>query len=237
MREQYLIKFSKGEDIKFIGHLDLMRALQRMIRRSGIPAEYSKGFNPHINMSIAQPLSVGIYSTGEYMDLYLEREISVDEIMKKLNDSAPRGVEILKVNKVKRAENKKVFKSMAQISAAEYLINMGYNNTDRLEKNMDDLMDMDHWYDLKRTKRGEGRVDIRKFVKSMEYTVQGNRLLLHVLISCGSMENLSPQLLVHFIQHNTENANMEHFVSIIRKEMYGKIKEDLIPLYEYVKHI
>lgn len=237
MREQYLIKFSKGEDIKFIGHLDLMRALQRMIRRSGIPAEYSKGFNPHINMSIAQPLSVGIYSTGEYMDLYLEREISVDEIMKKLNDSAPRGVEILEVNKVKRAENKKVFKSMAQISAAEYLINMGYNNTDRLEKNMDDLMDMDHWYDLKRTKRGEDRVDIRKFVKSMEYTAQGNRLLLHVLISCGSMENLSPQLLVHFIQYNTENANMEHFVSIIRKEMYGKIKEDLIPLYEYVKHI
>ena len=59
---RYLIKFTKEENIKFIAHLDLMRTIQRIIRRSGLPVEYSKGFNPHMALSIAQPLSVGVYS-------------------------------------------------------------------------------------------------------------------------------------------------------------------------------
>ncbi|MHC6179043.1 TIGR03936 family radical SAM-associated protein [Clostridium sp. JNZ X4-2] len=237
MREQYLIKFSKGENIKFIGHLDLMRAVQRMIKRSKIPAEYSKGFNPHINMSIAQPLSVGVYSCGEYMDLYLEQKVSEEEIMDKLNVSAPEGIRVLKVNKVRNAENRKVFKSMAEISAAEYLISMKYNDTGKLKENMNDLMKMDHWYDLKKTKRGECEVDIKRLVKNMEYTVHDDKLVLNILISSGSVENLSPRLLVHFIQDKTENADKEDFVDIMRKEMYGKIKGKLIPLNEYVNYI
>ena len=237
MREQYLIKFSKGQNIKFIGHLDLMRTLQRMIRRSGIPAEYSRGFNPHINMSIAQPLSVGVYSCGEYMDLYLEQSISEKKVMEKLNNSAPSGIKILKVNKVKRVENRKVFKSMAAISAAEYLIGMQYNNADKLKENMDDLMNREHWYDLKKTKRGESRVDIKTLVKKIDCTFENGRLILNALISCGSTENISPQLLVHFIQYNTENADKESFVEIMRKELYGQLDHALVPLSEYVNCI
>lgn len=214
-----------------------MRTVQRMIKRSKIPAEYSKGFNPHINMSIAQPLSVGVYSCGEYMDLYLEQKVPEEEIMDKLNGSAPEEIRILKVNKVRNAENRKVFKSMAEISAAEYLISMEYTDISKLKENMNDLMKMDHWYDLKKTKRGEGEVDVKRLVKNIEYTVHDNKLVLNTLISCGSVENLSPQLLVHFIQYKTENADKERFVDIMRKEMYGRIKDKLIPLSEYVNYI
>ena len=77
---RYLIKFSKGEGIKFISHLDLMRTIQRIIRRSGVPIEYSKGFNPHMALSLAQPLSVGVYSDGEYMDIVLTEEIKVADL-------------------------------------------------------------------------------------------------------------------------------------------------------------
>ena len=48
-----------------------MRTLQKIIKRSELPIEYSKGFNPHMAVSIAQPLSVGVHSNGEYMDVVL----------------------------------------------------------------------------------------------------------------------------------------------------------------------
>ena len=48
LKVRYLIKFSKEKDIKFISHLDLMRTIQRIIRRADLPIEYSKGFNPHM---------------------------------------------------------------------------------------------------------------------------------------------------------------------------------------------
>ncbi|MDZ5035507.1 TIGR03936 family radical SAM-associated protein, partial [Clostridium perfringens] len=66
---RYVIKFTKESSVKFISHLDLMRTIQRVIRRADLPMEYSKGFNPHMALSIAQPLSVGVYSDAEYMDI------------------------------------------------------------------------------------------------------------------------------------------------------------------------
>ena len=50
--------FEKGEKLRFIGHLDLMRTMQRALRRSHLPIKYSNGFNPHIRLSFAAPLSV-----------------------------------------------------------------------------------------------------------------------------------------------------------------------------------
>jgi radical SAM-linked protein len=214
-----------------------MRTLQRMIRRSGIPVEYSRGFNPHINMSIAQPLSVGIYSTGEYMDLYLKEHIPKGEIVRRLNCSAPEGIRILRACRVKRNENSKTFKSMASISAAEYVIGIEYDDTGKLRENLSVLEKTDHWYDLKKTKKGEHRVDIRKLIKSIKYAVEDNKLTIHTVLCCGSVENLSPQLLAHFIQHNTEDVNVDHFVNIVRKEMYGKIGNKLVPLCEYIKYV
>ena len=55
-----MVVFEKGETLRYIGHLDLMRAMQRALRRSGLPIRYSNGFNPHIRLSFAAPLSVGV---------------------------------------------------------------------------------------------------------------------------------------------------------------------------------
>ena len=73
---RYLIKFTKDADIKFVSHLDLMRTIQRIVRRACLPVEYSKGFNPHMALAIAQPLSVGVYSEGDYLDLNLTEDMN-----------------------------------------------------------------------------------------------------------------------------------------------------------------
>jgi len=235
LKDQYLIKFSKRDSIKFIGHLDLMRTLQRMIKRTDLPVEYSKGFNPHINMSIAQPLAVGIYSCGEYMDLYFEEGVSEEEILEKLNRNAPLGIEILKVNKVYNMESKKVFKSMAAVRAAKYNIQIPFKDTSKIEIHMENLMNMIAWNSLKKTKKGEKEINIKVLVKYMDYFVYGNKLILDTTISSGSVDNLSPALLSDYIKDNIKGADKNSFVNIMREEMYGEMENNLVPLYEYVE--
>ena len=70
----FRIRFAKYGVVKFIGHLDVMRYFQKVIRRSELPVKYSLGFNPHQIMSFAQPLGVGITSDGEYMEVEFEDE-------------------------------------------------------------------------------------------------------------------------------------------------------------------
>ena len=60
------IKFAKTGVMKFVGHLDVMRYFQKAIRRAELPIAYSEGFSPHMLLSFASPLGVGISSTGEY---------------------------------------------------------------------------------------------------------------------------------------------------------------------------
>ena len=58
------VKFSKEGAMKFIGHLDIMRYFQKAIRRANIPIAFSGGFSPHMIMSFAAPLGVGVTSAG-----------------------------------------------------------------------------------------------------------------------------------------------------------------------------
>ena len=62
--------------MKFIGHLDIMRYFQKAIRRAGIDIAYTEGFSPHMVMSFANPLGVGLTSDGEYFDIEIRTPIS-----------------------------------------------------------------------------------------------------------------------------------------------------------------
>ena len=65
------IKFRKNGVMKFIGHLDIMRYFQKAIRRAEIPIAFTSGYSPHMIMSFANPLGVGLTSDGEYFDIEL----------------------------------------------------------------------------------------------------------------------------------------------------------------------
>ena len=64
------IKFNRGEEIKFISHLDITRLWERALRRAGVPLAYSQGFSPHPQLSFAVPLAVGMTSEAELLDIF-----------------------------------------------------------------------------------------------------------------------------------------------------------------------
>ncbi len=88
------VKFSKYGVMKFIGHLDVMRYFQKAMRRAGIDIAYSEGMSPHMIMSFAQPLGVGLTSDGEYMDVELRTPIASDEAIRRLNEVGVEGITV-----------------------------------------------------------------------------------------------------------------------------------------------
>ena len=89
------IRFSRGQEVKFISHLDIMRLWQRALNRAGISLAYSEGFNPHPRMSLAAPLAVGVTSEAELMDITLTRFVSPHFFTSAVGQQLPPGIEIL----------------------------------------------------------------------------------------------------------------------------------------------
>ena len=88
------IKFRKYGALRFIGHLDVMRFFQKVMRRADIPIAFTGGYSPHMIMSFASPLGIGLSSDGEYFDIELTAPISSSEAMRRMNKACVEGIEV-----------------------------------------------------------------------------------------------------------------------------------------------
>ena len=93
--ERLRLAIKKDGAIQFLSHLDFARAVRYVIIRAGLPICYSEGFNPHMKMSFASALGVGVSADVEYMDMELETKIPVDEVKDRMNAKSPHGFDVL----------------------------------------------------------------------------------------------------------------------------------------------
>lgn len=88
------LTFSRGREVRYISHLDLMRLWQRAFRRADLPLTYSHGFSPHPKLSLAAPLAIGVTSSAELINVYLNRRISPYFFVKTISKQLPPGIDI-----------------------------------------------------------------------------------------------------------------------------------------------
>ncbi len=117
-RQRLRLLFSKGEEIRYISHLDLVRLWHRALRRAGVPLAYSKGFNPRPKISLAAPLPVGFTSEGEVMEVWLEHSISTVDFARSVRSELPPGITLKEVEEIYLA----LPSLQSQIRFAEYLV-------------------------------------------------------------------------------------------------------------------
>ena len=120
---KYRAEITKGEEIRYISHLDYAGVMERAIRRAKLPAAYSEGFNPHIKLAFASALSLGVVSEAEYMDFELTKPLCQPEVFEKLSQALPEGVKLLRLKPVrepKPCKGKKHKALMAEVEEAEY---------------------------------------------------------------------------------------------------------------------
>jgi radical SAM-linked protein len=114
------VRFSRGEAVKYITHLDLMRLWERALRRAGVDLAYSEGFTPHAQLSLAAPLAVGVTSDGELLDVFLSNRQMPLEFLRAIGRQLPAGVEALEAKEVGlRAPS-----LQSELRAAEYAVSL-----------------------------------------------------------------------------------------------------------------
>ena len=157
------VKFSKHGAMKFIGHLDIMRYFQKAIRRAEIPIVFTEGFSPHMVMSFASPLGVGIESEGEYMDIEIKEPLSTEEAVRRLDAVMSEGMRILDFRQI---PEEKASNAMALVAAADYRIRFreGYEPDLDWKKLYTAFLEQPSISIIKKTKKSETELDIRPLI-------------------------------------------------------------------------
>ena len=199
------VRFEKTGKLQYISHLDLQRTFEKVIVRSGIPAWYTMGFNPHAKMVFGLPLSVGCQSVCEYLDIriteYMTEELDVIEVYE------PQ----MKLTEIGAARYTLTFETAG--ACAEL--------ADKAKKLFESPVMME-----KKGKAGVKEIDITKMIKSLDvrYDESSDRIIMDAVVSAGQAETLNPEMMVTALRENlgflSGDILAEHY-SIMREEIFN----------------
>ena len=115
---KYRAEITKGEEIRYVSHLDYANIFIRAFKRSGLPMAYSEGFNHHMKVAFASALSLGVTSQAEYMEFELLKPVCQPEVFDRLAAQLPPGIELKELREVKTKQKA----LMAQATEARYRV-------------------------------------------------------------------------------------------------------------------
>lgn len=221
--------FQKGETLRYIGHLDLMRTVQRCLRRSNLPVKYSNGFNPHIRLSFAAPLSVGVVGQRELMEVPVEDGVTEQQFVDAFNKVSPECLQIVQA----RCISDEFPTLMSLVAGSRYTIRLYAGaEADQTAAAFDRFMALDSYVAIRRTKSGENPCDIRPFIKegNLQKTEEGYEIKLETI----TLDNgaLKPSLWLESLCAFAECEKPHHIIyrgAILAQPKGGP----LMPMEEY----
>lgn len=223
------MKFKKHGCMKFIGHLDIMRYFQKAIRRADIDIAYSEGFSPHMIMSFAAPLGVGLTSEGEYVDLQVNSCASSKAAVDALNSVMVDGMEVVSFKLL--PENVK--NAMSSVATADYFVKWreGYA-PENWEEKFNAFLQKEEMLIVKKTKRSEAEVDLKPMLYKTELRDGG----IFMQVACGSVNNLKPELVMEAFAKDAGIELAPFALEVCRLEVYADLGDEtakkLVPLEE-----
>ncbi|HWI54738.1 MAG TPA: TIGR03936 family radical SAM-associated protein [Desulfobacteria bacterium] len=186
------VEFAKGDQVRFLSHLDLMKTIERVIRRAEIPIAFSEGFNPHPKMNFASALAVGVTSDSEYMDIELREETELGDILRRLSKALPPGIEI----KQGRIVADTTPALMAMVNRASYIVLADVEQhiaSDVLNDSVARFMEKTEVLIMKRTKKGPKEKNIRPGILYFEAQPVGNDIEFTVTTVVSNEGNVRPE--------------------------------------------
>ncbi len=189
--------FKKMGMSRYVSHLDLMRAMTRTLRRANVPLWYTEGYNPHPYITFALPLSLGMESLCESMDMRIEGESSNEDILNMLKGSMPPGIEIVDVTDPVYDPKKIAFGEFDIFFDCE-------GKADEVYNLINGMLSEDELIVQKLGKKSGRKVlkDINfiEYIKSYSVAKFGERIKINVVLPAGSTTNVNPSLLADEIQ-------------------------------------
>ena len=213
--------FEKGARLRHIGHLDIQRAMQRALRRSGLPVSYSKGFNPHILLTFASALATCAMGEKEILDVSLDAPVEADAFMTAMNAALPPDMQL---SFAKPMEDRHPA-LMAMVRAADYELTIQDGEAARtLSRALSGFLDQESITAMRKSKSGMKECDIRPLIHDlrMEGNILTDRLTLTEASTC------KPDMLLTAL---SAFAGIEApRVLVNRKGLLGESDGQLVPL-------
>ncbi|MGE5582099.1 MAG: TIGR03936 family radical SAM-associated protein [Bacillota bacterium] len=200
---QYRLRFSKEKELRFLSHLELMRALERAFRRAMLPLAYSEGFHPHPKLSFGPALAVGISSNDEYLDFQLTGEVAPSEIKERLNQTLPGGIRVIAVVKISR--HAKPLNALINRAAYSVLLKCDPGKMGEIVHWLKGLVDLAEIVVQRVSKEGQKFVNIRPWLHNLTIKeINGDILEIRLTGEIGSGGNLRPEDITGGIPHPVE---------------------------------
>lgn len=202
----YRAFFEKRGQAVYISHLDLQRAVMRAMRKAQLPVQYSQGFNPHIYLTFALPLSLGYEGACESFDFKAE-ENSFDlfAAATALSEALPLGLKVLCIQPAGE--------KASTIASAKYEIS--YADPIELEKAVQGYNALEK-VTVYRTnkKKQQVEVNLKAHLQNITCALAGERAIMEIVLPAGGTGNVNPELLINFLCDNF--ALMADGFSVVR---------------------
>ena len=187
------LKFRKVGKLQYISHLDLQRTFMRVIVRACIPAWYTKGFNPHAKLVFSTPMSVGTESEYEFLDIRIDKKMSPEEIMRRLNAEL---TDELCITDAYIPDS-----DFSEIAYATYDIRIcSEGATKETAARLAQIISTSPLNVVKKTKSGEKEIDIVPLIKSCDVGFSDGVIFISATLSASVGEFLNPELLITAIK-------------------------------------
>lgn len=216
MREVRL-RFSKTGQAKYISHLDTNRVFSRALARAKINLWYTQGFNPRPYMSFSLPLSLGVESYCENVDLRILDDLTDEEIKERMNNALPLGIRIVDVYED--------FMDCHDIVYSDYVYKFEFKDNETALKKIIAVLESDEILAQKKAKQGRRRIlketDIKQFIVKYNASIRGDNIVLNIRLLAGPDKNLNPTLLfdtiIRFIDMDYEWKSIGR-ISLLTKD-------------------
>lgn len=176
----YRINYAKRGRIRFISHLDVMRALTRALCRAGLPLAYSKGFNPRPRLSMGPALPLGYESESEWVDVTLAEEIPARTVRERLGKTLPEGLDLLSAEQAPAS-----LPRLSHASSALYMVQLREDAFKNIEQHIKGFFARDSAPVERVQKDMSNIIDVKHFVKDLGVESRADSRWLRMEISMG----------------------------------------------------
>ena len=215
---QFVCRYRKGEQARWISHLDVKRTLERALRRAGLPLALTLGHNPRAKLSFGPPLPLGATGEGELLTLHLKEAMDPGDIKDRLGAKLPSGLEMVEVWHVPTYRKKE---TLGDIDVAEYEVRArGVVGIDELRSRIEQLLHETELVVARGGERPERNVDIRPHLLNLEAReLAGGDVALDMRLRTGSHGGARPHEVAALL-----GLDEEHVIRYHRARLYASAK-------------
>ena len=217
------IKYSKLGDISYISHLDIIKLMERIVRRTGLKLSYSEGFNPHPKTAFSPALQLVVQSHCEYLDMEFDEAVEEDLLIQKLNEKTVEGINFIEA----KILTDKVDSLVAFITHSRYEIAVDEEDENKISKIISAINKINNTNEMlltKKTKKGNIKeYNVKEYIGTIDFERKSDGLSIFVDICSGSVKSINPKKIIELVESLEDLSGIEY--DLIKLETYH-IDED-----------